>query len=207
MLVYKLTNPDMTTYGGCKWELGVSKETTGLGNLCSSGWLHYYDDANLAIIMNPIHAHIKHPRLFKARAKGEHKSDMGLKYGCTNLTLIKELEVPEISDLHKIAFAILCIRRVCKEPSRMAWSKDYLSGKDRTTKYISNVVKDNWRLFDAIQNIMHAIDPKCPTITRPLLDIPDYIALAITYAAGAYRLKTLSTLKLKPLIKQAMKIK
>ena len=53
---YKLTNQEMQTHNGFQWELGEWQETSGEGGLCGPGWLHYYSDPLLAVLLNPIHA-------------------------------------------------------------------------------------------------------------------------------------------------------
>jgi hypothetical protein len=132
MKKYKLTNQELQTYKDCQWEIGVSKTTSGEGNLCSSGWLHYYDNPLLAILLNPIHADIKNPRLFECKAEGKHLSDRGLKGGCTKMTLIKEITVPEISKEQKIAFGILCSLEVYKETKYKKWAENWLNNTDRS---------------------------------------------------------------------------
>ena len=59
MIGYKLTNENHETYNGTKWGPGVTHETDGHGELCGSGWLHYYDDPLLAVLLNPIHANFQ----------------------------------------------------------------------------------------------------------------------------------------------------
>ena len=143
MKKYKLTNQDMTTHNGCKWELSVPKETDGnSGSLCNEHWLHYYHNTLLAVLLNPIHADIDHPRLFEVKALGKHLNDNGLKGGCTKMTLVKELKVPEITVNQQIAFAILCSLEVYKEPSYVKWANDWLSGVNRTASAARNAATD-----------------------------------------------------------------
>src|SRR3989304_4485465 len=70
MNAYKLTDQQMRTYGDCQWTLGEWKETSGEGNLCGPGWLHFYTHPLLAALLNPIHANIQNPRLFRVEAEG-----------------------------------------------------------------------------------------------------------------------------------------
>ena len=44
-IAYKLIGSEMKTHKGFQWELGKWYETTGEGGLCSSGWLHFYNDS------------------------------------------------------------------------------------------------------------------------------------------------------------------
>jgi len=115
------------------WGEGISHTASGEGELCSAaGWLHAYSHPLLAVLLNPIHANIKNPKLWEAYGSGLKKSDHGLKLGFTKLTTKKEIALPVITDTQKIAFAILCALEVCKEPRFVTWANNWLSGKDRT---------------------------------------------------------------------------
>jgi hypothetical protein len=132
MIGYKLTKQDLTTYKGFQWELGKTVTTDGSGDLCSSSWLHFYNDPLLAILLNPIHATIKSPRLFEFSAEGTIKKDRGLKFGCTRGTLVREIEVPAISKTQRSAFGILCAKQVCKDEKWNKWADRWLSREDRS---------------------------------------------------------------------------
>lgn len=133
MIGYKLTNQNMQTYNGFQWELNTWAETSGEGELCGPDWLHYYDDALLAVLLNPIHANIKNPRLFECEVEGQIKGDHGLKFGTTKMRLVKEIEVPNVTAEQRIRFAILCSLEVCHDASFIKWARDWLSNKDRST--------------------------------------------------------------------------
>ena len=123
----------MRTHDGFKWELGKEVITNGkINNLCNDSWLHYYHHPLLAILLNPIHAEIDNPRLFEVKALGKHLNDKGLKGGCTKMTLIKELKLPEITLNQKIAFAILCSLEVYRESTYVSWANNWLGNKNRT---------------------------------------------------------------------------
>ena len=88
-ILYKFTDQNMQTHGGCQWVLGEKKTTSGEGELCGPGWLHCYADPLLAVLLNPIHADYENPRLFRARVGRKSKHDHGLKSGYTKMTLIR----------------------------------------------------------------------------------------------------------------------
>ena len=132
MIAYKLTDQNMHTYGGCQWELNKPKTTDGKGELCGPGWLHYYKSPLLAVLHNPLHANFSSPRLFKVRAEGEHKHDGYMKSGCTALTLLEELLIPQVTDVQRIAYGILCAKEVCTNPIWIAWADHWLDGTDRS---------------------------------------------------------------------------
>ena len=61
---------------------------------------------------------------------GESKDDKGLKCGYKSMTLVEELELPEITSNQKIAFGILCALEVYKEPKFVSWAENWLDGSD-----------------------------------------------------------------------------
>jgi len=131
-IAYKLTDSKMRTYKGFQWEIGKWYETTGEGDLCSSSWLHFYNNPLVGLFLNPAHADIENPRLFRAEVEGEVLDDHGLKCGYSRARLVEELTVPQISPVQRVRFAILCTKKVYKEKEWNKWANNWLSGKDRT---------------------------------------------------------------------------
>src|SRR6266496_3568750 len=126
--LYKLTDENMQTFRGFQWELGEEQIVPGMGELCSTGWLHAYTDPLLAVLLNPMHARIANPRLF--RCQGEvGKTDHGLKVGCVRLTLAEEMPLPVVTTEQRVKFAILCALSVYHEATFAAWANAWLSGK------------------------------------------------------------------------------
>ena len=132
MNYYKLTNQKMQTHNGFQWTLKKWVRTSGRGALCTSGWLHCYNHPLLAVLFNPIHAGIENPRLFEVGIKGKRKTDRGLKFGFTQMRLIKELPFSQITRIQKIAFTILCVKEIYKNEGWNQWADNWLSGKDRS---------------------------------------------------------------------------
>jgi hypothetical protein len=130
--VYKLTTQGDTTHNSTLWGPGVSHTTDGSGELCSNGWLHAYTHPLLAVLLNPMHADIRKPKLWLAYGSGKRKDDRGLKVGFTTLKTVKELPLPEITTVQRVAFAIYCALEVYKEPSFAQWAAKWLSGEDRS---------------------------------------------------------------------------
>ena len=124
----------MRTYYEFQWELGKWYETTGEGDLCSSGWLHFYSDPLVGLFLNPIHMDIRNPRLFRAEVEGNFIDDKGTKCGYSRARLIEELTVPQISPVQRIRFVIFYAKEVYKEKEWNKWANKWLSGKDRTEK-------------------------------------------------------------------------
>jgi len=131
-IVFKLTNENGQTRGMTQWGENVSHTAKGDGKeLCSDGWIHYYTHPLLAVLMNPVHAKFASPKLWEAEASGEIINEP-LKSGCKTLRTIKEIPLPEVSGVQKIAFGILCGKEVCKDKGWNVWADKWLSGEDRS---------------------------------------------------------------------------
>ena len=129
--LYKLTDRDGQTFGGTQWGPGVSHSGTGKGELCGPGWIHAYEHPLVAVLMNPIHANFKNPRLWEAEGEVGLR-DGQLKCGCKTLTTIREIPLPEITMEMRVRFTILCAKEVCACSEWNAWGDKWLSGEDRT---------------------------------------------------------------------------
>jgi len=129
--VYKLTDPEMRSYGSYQWVLGKPRTFPGTGDLCGPGWAHAYTHPLLAVLLNPIHANFPAYRLFEAEGV-IGRTDHGLKIGCSRLTLTKELPLPAVTTEQRVRFAIFCALAVYADPSFVAWAEAWLSGKDRS---------------------------------------------------------------------------
>jgi hypothetical protein len=116
--LYKLTNQDGTTHNG--YEFGVigkvhTKPVKFNPNLCSSDVFHAYENLNLAFLMNPHHANIKNPRVFKIL--GDVVATDKLKVGSFTQEVVEEQNVPGWvgSDKERqvrVLFAVKCAESV-----------------------------------------------------------------------------------------------
>ena len=132
MKAYKLTDEDNQTRNNTQWGENVTHEAMGNGKkLCTDGWIHFYEDPLVAMMMNPIHASFNNPHLWEAEAEGEVLRE-ATKSGCKKLTTLKQIPLPEITLTQRVAFGILCALEVCAEESFREWAKNWLSGKDRS---------------------------------------------------------------------------
>lgn len=133
---YKLTDTSYKTrasYPNClTWGENVTHTVAGSNpDLCSDSWIHFYVHPFLASIMNIRHANIKQPVLWECLVDGQVKHEL-LKSGCKQLTTIRVVQMPEYSLTSKIAFAILIVKQICKNPQWNKWADDWLSGVDRS---------------------------------------------------------------------------
>jgi len=143
--LYKLSDSDGKTMNGTQWGPGVSHSGTGKGGLCGPGWIHAYEHPLVAVLMNPIHASFKNPRLWEAEGEIAIR-DGQLKCGCKTLTTVREIPLPEITEEMRARFAILCAKEVCADLSWNAWADKWLSGEDRSVEAAKAAA---WVLYDA----------------------------------------------------------
>lgn len=132
MLRYKLVTQDFKTRAGesneTTWIKGVTHTATGTGGLCTDGVIHSYETPALAVLLNPIHANIRKPRLIAIECS-ELVADDSLKGGHKSATMIGEVELPAITNKQRVIFAILCARAAlyrAQIPEREAWANKYL---------------------------------------------------------------------------------
>lgn len=134
MIKYKLTDQNMQTHGGFQWVLGKKEVITSPGaTLCSDQVFHYYASPEQAVLLNPVHAGIRNPRLFTAEIDKEVVFD-GLKGGCHEMTLVKELTLPTITLNQRVEIAIRLALTRCHNPCFTDWANNWLSGADRSAK-------------------------------------------------------------------------
>ena len=134
MKTYKLTNKNGKTKNNTQWGPNITHSSTGNHkSLCSNGWIHFYTNPFIAVLMNPIHADFKSPKLWECETSGEELHEE-LKSGCKTLTTIKEIPLPEISNVQRIAFSILCVKEIYKNKEWNDWADKWLTGEDRSER-------------------------------------------------------------------------
>ena len=128
--LYKLTTQDYKTRAGesneTQWGKGVTHTAGGSGALCSDAWIHAYTHPLLAVIFNPIHASIDNPVLWKC--EGVVGKTDSTKVGCTSLTTLKTIALPDVTIEQRVKFAILGARATYREPAFLSWSAEWLAG-------------------------------------------------------------------------------
>jgi hypothetical protein len=131
--LYKLTDKNGQTYGGCQWGENVTNSTSGRGDLCGPGWTHWYLHPLLAVFLNPLHGDFDLNSAILWRGEGTiGKSDRGKKVGCADGTTISQIPLPNVSTEQKVAFGILCALSLPQSPTFTTWARNWLSGVDRT---------------------------------------------------------------------------
>lgn len=217
-MYYKLTSQKMRTYNSFQWQLNKWVKRGGkTKRLCTNSWLHCYNHPLLAVLLNPIHAGIKNPRLFRVNVRGKKLSG-DLKFGFTQMRLIKELPVPEFTIIRRIAFSILCVKEVYRGKKWNEWADNWLSNKDRTNKTARAVSDAVWNVIGATRATRAASDTIYAAeraAYAAAIAIEGYPAIAVkglaaarAIAANAVAYATYTThIDLIKIAKQAMKFK
>src|SRR5690348_7263443 len=144
MKLYKLTDQNGQTFNKTQWGVNIRHEAIGNGKeLCTNGWIHAYESPLLAVLLNPIHANFKSPRLWEA--EGEVGICQGqLKCGCKILTTLREIPLPEVTITQRIEFAIHCALEVYSEKTFVDWASDWLSNTNRTAASAEAAAAAEW---------------------------------------------------------------
>lgn len=112
--LWKLTDSDLRTRGGTKWELGVKQEIHPAlrePKLCTNGVLHAYDSPLQMLLYRDAHGKSGDGRhLFEA--KGVVRVKDGSKVGTYELTLIKEFKLPRLTqdDMKRLMLVALLLK-------------------------------------------------------------------------------------------------
>jgi hypothetical protein len=204
MKKYKLTNQNLQTHNGFQWEVGKVYTVDGaINQLCNRHWFHYYHSPELAILLNPIHAGIINPRLWEVSATGKHLDDCGIKGGCTKMKIIKEIEIPEVTMINRVAFGILCAKAVYKETEFNEWADKWLSSVDRSSYAAYAAASADYAAYAAASADYAAYAAACAA-ANAAANAADCAARAAAYAARA---AAYTAIDLVAIAKEAMKIK
>jgi hypothetical protein len=133
MIAYKLVDQQMQSYGGFQWTIGETYTANGKGQLCGSGWLHFYEHPLLAVLHNPIHARIENPILLEVDIPDNANilREGYLKLGATIATPCRRVELPSITTAQHIAYGLLVVLTVSQNADFKAWAESWLDGSGR----------------------------------------------------------------------------
>ena len=133
--LYKLTCADDTTRGGCPWGVNIEHRTSGEGDLCGPGWTHWYTDPLLAVLLNPIHGDFDPATMHLWEGEGDiGKTDHGLKVGCARGRTIRQIEIPVVTTVQRVAFGILCALEVNRNAAFVTWARRWLDDTGRSAQ-------------------------------------------------------------------------
>lgn len=191
MKLYKLTNQNDQTYGGCQWGENVTVETNGEGKLCGPGFTHWYTHPLLAVFLNPTHGNFDLHTAHLWKGEGEMKKENhGLKVGCVKATTKKRIPLPQVTLTQKVAFGVLCVLEIYQTKTFRTWAENWLSGKDRTQQ--SAYTAANIAAAQAAANVIaadvaaaaHAATYATAAYVYDATICATYAAHAATYAAS-----------------------
>lgn len=134
-ILYKLTDKNDQTRGGCQWGENVSHTTDGSGELCGPGFTHWYTHPLLAVLFNMLHGRYDLSTAHLWEGEGEVvKTNYGLKVGCTTARTIRRIPIPEVSITQKKAFYVLAKMQLKQSEAWLSWMTAWLEDKNRSTR-------------------------------------------------------------------------
>ena len=144
----KLTDSNDRTRNGTQWGPGVMHKAPGRGNLCTDGWIHYYRDPMLAVLMDPAHGKFgENAHMWTVTTSGKRKHEPD-KSGAQRVRTVERIEMPTVTLVQRQAFGILAAREVYAQWSTRdtdgkwwLWSERWLSGEDRSTAEASRAAR------------------------------------------------------------------
>ena len=142
MTGYKLTDKDGYTRRGesgeTLWTEGATLETDGSGALCGSGWIHYYQDPHVAVLMNCQQGayDLETALMWEVEAGGVDEHAYDHKSGTTRLTTVRRIDMPTLSREERVEIAIRYAMPGVGDtnPDWTSWANNWLDGTDRTAK-------------------------------------------------------------------------
>ena len=109
--LYKLTDENNQTKNATQWGENVTHTADGKSKeLCNDHWLHAYTDPILAVMIAP--AHVQYGTIKMWEAEGDVGLEKPDKVGCTRLTTLREVPLPEVTTAQRVRFACLVAREV-----------------------------------------------------------------------------------------------
>ena len=128
--LYKLTTQEGTTMDNTKWGEGVTYEKPNRPEykLCTDQVYHAYTNANLAYLLNPIHAAINNAQCWEA--EGDVVVEDWSKVGCIRLTTIKRIAAPDWIGSDRETAVCVAFAKLCAEAADAAEYAEYADAAD-----------------------------------------------------------------------------
>ena len=135
MIVYKLTGREYHTAKTTLWGVGVRHTASGIGPLCTAGWIHAYEHPLLAVLHDPIGGRFGSDAvLWEAEAEEPIQKDHQLKLGAAAVTTLRRMEKPVVTKEQQVTYGILCALSVYHAPAFVSWARGRLDGTDRRAR-------------------------------------------------------------------------
>lgn len=164
MKVFKLTNTRGQTHRATQWGRNITHNAPSkCPELCSNGWIHFYTDPILAVLMNPIHGNFRPPLLWEADTLNSEMKLECLKGGARTLRTDNCIPLPDITLQQKVAFGILCVLKVCQEPDFKSWASRWLDDADRGWTAAAEI-KNAYFTSTVVSFVAHAAITASPSV-------------------------------------------
>ena len=119
--------------------------------------------------------------------------------GCTKLTLLRQIDLPQITTEQRVRFGILCAKAVCDSPEWNAWADRWLDGSDRS-------VETAWEAWAAAVATADATAAEAEAAARAARAVAQATAWAAWEAARTAEAAAESTLlDLRAIAREALK--
>jgi hypothetical protein len=201
--LYKITNQYNKTHNNTLWGPGVKHTATGKDYyLCSDGLIHAYEDPLLAMFLYPIHVTFQNLKLWEAKTTCKKIVSDGAKVGVKSLTTLHEIPLPVVTLTQRVAFAILCAKKVCSDIRWYNWADKWLSGEDRRIES-AHVASAAYPAVDAAYyaaNAAYYASYYAANAANGAAKAAEYGARAASYANDSYY-----AMNLKKIVKKAMR--
>lgn len=204
----KFVTEDMRTMYNTKWKINVRNKLGKRKNykLGNNGLFHYVSDPLIAAFTKDGIVPGWYTKLYEVKPEGDIVEGPSI-CGSTELTLIKELEIPQVTELQRSAFAILAASEVNDgyDVRVVEWAEKWLSGEDRSRESAQKIEYLDFQIFHCEYN---TTDPYHAACNAARSCVTSYTGYKIYYANCAvdYAEKANPKIDLISLAKKAMEI-
>lgn len=174
--VVKLTYPNRTTRNYVHWEVGKTNKVEWGGEMCRPGCLHGYQSLELAVLAKDIHC--PGHELALICTTPEIIADDGLKIGMAEMTGVRWVELPKVTNEQRVEWAIKCSFLLPQPGAYMKWATAWLDGTSHS-KFKARQMGMDWifhnmighRAARFVEEIASQLGSKKGLINRIAIDV------------------------------------
>ena len=123
------------------FEFNKVYKSEAIQKLNSGYWFIVYDSTAKAFLFsNSIYLSPTYENLYKVEVWGRNRQKQGMYSGWEYIRILKKVDYPKISIEQQIEIAIKCLLKINLFDEFKDWAKDWISGYDRTVKYIQSLI-------------------------------------------------------------------